>query len=276
MKFSVLMSVYSKDRPDYLDIALKSIWDDQILKPDEIVLIKDGPLNDSLDIIINKWKNKLNKILNIITLEANVGLGKALNKGLKYCKNNIVARMDADDISLPKRFLMQIDFFKHNSEVDILGGWGHIIDNNKIIKNERTQPRSDKEIKKILWACPIIHCSVMYRKDSILKVGSYNPNLARRQEDYELWIRAGFNGLIFSNIQDYLIKYRSNVTKNTISVSYNRAKIGFKAVRYFDPRLISYFAMIYPLFRSLMPFRLGQLIETYFTNSRFDPRKGVN
>lgn len=276
MKFSVLMSVYSKDRPDYLEIALKSIWDDQILKPDEIVLIKDGPLNDSLDIIINKWKNKLNGILNIIPLDINVGLGKALNKGLKHCKNNLVARMDADDISLPKRFLTQINFFKNNSEVDILGGWGHIIDNNKKVRNERTQPESDKEIKKILWACPIIHCSVMYRKDSILKVGSYNPALARRQEDYELWIRAGFNKLVFNNIQDYLIKYRANVKKNTISVCFNRAMIGFKAVRKFDSRFISYLALMYPLFRSLLPFKLSALLENYVTNSKLDPRRGIN
>jgi glycosyltransferase involved in cell wall biosynthesis len=121
MNFSVLLSVYKKENPSYLKQALTSIWDEQTLKPDQIVLVKDGALTLELDNVINEWLKKLGSLLTIVELPKNVGLGTALIEGLKYCKYDIVARMDTDDISLPQRFEKQIAFFEQNKDSVIVG-----------------------------------------------------------------------------------------------------------------------------------------------------------
>src|SRR5690554_5001347 len=112
MSFTVLMSVYAKEQPDYFNQAFLSIWDQQTLKPDQIVLVKDGPLTAELDAEIQRWQEKLGKVLSVVELPENVGLGAALNEGLKACKYELVARMDTDDISLPARFEEQVAFMQ--------------------------------------------------------------------------------------------------------------------------------------------------------------------
>src|SRR5450830_930377 len=114
MKFSILLSVYAKENPIYLKEALDSIWYNQTLKPDEIVVVKDGILPKNLDNTIFEFS----KIapLKIVSLPTNQGLGAALNIGLNHCKNDIVARMDSNDISCPERFFKQINYFIKNPE----------------------------------------------------------------------------------------------------------------------------------------------------------------
>jgi glycosyltransferase involved in cell wall biosynthesis len=121
MNFSVLLSVYKKEMPDYFNQAFVSIWDEQTLKPNQIVLVKDGPLTPELDQAIDEWKKKLGDILAIVELPENIGLGAALNEGLKYCKYELVARMDSDDISMPERFEKQVAFFEKDEKVAIVG-----------------------------------------------------------------------------------------------------------------------------------------------------------
>ena len=116
MRFSVLISAYRTEIPIILDRALKSIWDDQVLKPNEIVLVKDGPLTVELDYLIKTWSIRLGEVMKLVTLEKNIGLGDALGIGIKECKYDIVARMDTDDISLPHRFSTQISYLKKNPQ----------------------------------------------------------------------------------------------------------------------------------------------------------------
>ena len=101
-KYSVLMSLYIKERPEYLDLAIKSIVE-QSLKPDEIVIVKDGKITSELQEILDKYKSIYPELFKIIGYEKNRGLGLALNYGLKHCSNELVARMDTDDISKPDR-----------------------------------------------------------------------------------------------------------------------------------------------------------------------------
>ena len=122
MSISVLMSVYFKEKAEYFQQSMESIWDNQTLKPFEIILIEDGILTNELYDLIEKWKIKIGDKFKIIPLPRNQGLTKALNIGIEYCKGDFIARMDTDDISAPNRFEKQIDFFKKNSEVDVLGG----------------------------------------------------------------------------------------------------------------------------------------------------------
>ena len=150
MSLSVLMSVYYKEKPEYLQQALKSIWDNQTLKPDEIILVEDGKLTVELYEIIEQWGEKLNGRLKRIPLPENQGLAKALNTGIKYCSGEYIARMDSDDISASERFEKQTRFLKNNPDIDILGSFSYDIDNNNKIIKERKVPQEHNQIEKLL------------------------------------------------------------------------------------------------------------------------------
>lgn len=207
MKFSVLISVYSKDDPGYLKEALNSIWDKQKLKPNEIVIVKDGFLNKNLNSVILKFSKNANT--NIISLKENQGLGEALRIGLLNCKYNLIARMDADDISVPERFLKQINFLKKNPKFDVVGS--NILEfSTSVLKPHgiRVVPERNFDIRnthKIKNA--VNHVSIMARKDKILKAGNYMPMLFF--EDYFLWARMMMNGCVFHNLQECLVLVRT-------------------------------------------------------------------
>ena len=187
-KYSVLMSLYIKEKPEYLDTAIKSMID-QTLKPDEIVIVKDGPITIELQNIIDKYIKEYPNLFNIVGYEENKGLGYALNFGLKHCKNELVARMDTDDISKLSRCEEQINLFKKYPEIDIIGGdISEFIDFENNIVSYRRVPKSDEEIKEYLKTrCPFNHMSVMFKKSSVVKSGGYIDLFWN--EDYYLWIR---------------------------------------------------------------------------------------
>lgn len=210
LKFSVLISVYYKEIPEYLDLSLESITDKQILKPNEIVLVKDGPLTKKLDEVIEKYINKYPNLFKIISLEKNYGLGKALNIGLENCSYELVARMDGDDISKPERFKEQIEIFKNNSNLDICGSWideFQMKDKKLEVQSIRKVPETNNEIyKKLKFICSFNHPTVMYKKSKVLKAGNYLQTFAL--EDYYLWIRLALNKCKMYNIQKSLIYFR--------------------------------------------------------------------
>ncbi|CAC9625770.1 Putative glycosyltransferase, partial [uncultured Gammaproteobacteria bacterium] len=103
MKFSVLMSIYHKESHQYFDRAMRSVWDEQTIKPNEIVLVEDGPLTDGLYQAIREWKERLTNALQVVSLKENVGVGAAKNIGIEMCNCELIAVMDTDDVSLPKR-----------------------------------------------------------------------------------------------------------------------------------------------------------------------------
>lgn len=210
LRFSVLISVYYKEVPEYLNLALKSITDDQILKPNQIVLVKDGPLTKELDKVIKKYIKKYNKLFKIISLEKNYGLGKALNIGLENCDYELVARMDGDDISKPERFQEQIEVFKNNNELDMIGSWideFEVKNQNIKIRSIRSVPEKNQDIhKKLRSVCIFNHPTVMYKKSKIIEAGSYSQEFIL--EDYYLWIRLALNNCKFYNIQKSLLFFR--------------------------------------------------------------------
>ena len=150
MKFSVLMSIYNKEKPEYFNRAMQSIWDEQTVKPDEIVLVQDGKLTDELYNSIEQWKEKLKKIFKTIPLEVNVGLGDALNIGIKHCNFELIARMDTDDISLPNRFEKQLKVFE-NKNIDICSTWVSEFedDENKIISYRKLPEKTMRQSQLI-------------------------------------------------------------------------------------------------------------------------------
>ena len=134
------MSVYQNEKPEWLDRALKSVWTDQTLKPNEIILVKDGPLTDLLEGVIEKWQFEMGKVLMVLNNEINLGLTKSLNKGLKLVTSKYIARMDSDDIAFPERFEKQYAFLEKCPDISLVGGGIQEINENDEEKHLRLYP----------------------------------------------------------------------------------------------------------------------------------------
>lgn len=207
-KFSVLLSVYKNEKPDHLIECFKSIYKNQELKPDEIVLVQDGPLTDELYEVIKNLKNQLNNILKIVPIEKNVRLGNALRIGMEKCSNEIIARMDTDDIAYPDRFKKQIKYLEENSEIDVLGSYmNEFIENITNVVAIKTAPlKNFKDYMKL--RDPVNHPSVVFKKSKVIEAGNYIEILYN--EDSYLWGRMLANGCQFANIDESLIYFRVN------------------------------------------------------------------
>ncbi|WP_086931427.1 glycosyltransferase [Agarilytica rhodophyticola] len=209
MNFSVLMSVYKNDRPIYFDRAIESISFSQTLEPDELVLICDGEITEELGAVIEKWKAALQDRLVLIRLEYNRGLAFALNEGLKHCTNDIVARMDADDIALSNRFESQVPYMNLNPDVAVLSSWVEEIDpETEKVLGVRKVPPCDYSIRRMAERRnPINHPVSIFRKSAVLDLGGY-PNF-RKSQDYALWSLMLNNGCKMANLQKVLLKMRA-------------------------------------------------------------------
>lgn len=207
MKFSVLLSVYKKENPYFLSCAFKSIWDDQSVKPDQIVLVQDGQLTDQLYQEIGRLKSDLSEVLTIVDLPVNVGLALALNAGLEYCSYELVARMDTDDLAMPERFEKQVDFMSKSTEIAVCSGqieeWNQDFSERVSV---RRLPVSHSDIVKLAKSrSPISHPAVMFRKSTVLNSGGY-PEIY--PEDYLLWGRMLAKGYKFANLPSVVLKMR--------------------------------------------------------------------
>lgn len=206
--FSVLMSVYAKELPECLDRALFSIWDEQKLKPSEIVLVKDGLLTEQLNSIVEKWSERLGSRLQVVELDSNVGLAVALNRGLELCSYELVARMDSDDISLPERFELQVKYMDENRKIaassSYVEEWDPI---SGKITGVRLLPNDNSQLKKFARSrSPLSHPAVIFRKSAVEAVGGY-PEL-RNAQDYALWSLLLVHGYQLSNISEILLRMR--------------------------------------------------------------------
>lgn len=202
MFFSVLLSVYYKENPNFLEQSLLSVFN-QTLQPDEVVLIEDGALTPELYSVIEKFPK-----LKIVKLEKNSGLGVALNEGLKHCSYDIVARMDTDDIAKPDRFEKQIKFLEENPEVALLSGCiEEFYVNPDEVSSTRAVPLKQEEIKEFLkHRNAFNHMAVMVKKSAVINSGSYQS--VPYFEDYDLWIRIVQNGYQVANLPDVLVSAR--------------------------------------------------------------------
>lgn len=208
--FSVLLSVYYKENPEFLEKSIESIYLGQTLKPDEIILVEDGPLTEELYSTIENLKNHIGKeILKTIKLEKNMGLGNALKIGVEKCSNELIARMDTDDIAYPNRFEEQIKYFKNYPETDVLGTFmseftGNI--NNIICIKDAPDNKIDMK-KYMKLRDPVNHPSVMFKKSKVLEAGNYKEIFLN--EDSYLWGRMLSKGCVFRNICEPLVYFRT-------------------------------------------------------------------
>jgi len=208
---SILMSVYIKEKPAFLDAALFSIVN-QSLSPKEIVIVEDGPLTTDLYQVIDYYTSlskKENAIsIRVIRLETNKGLGIALQKGLQECHSQIIARMDSDDIAKRDRIAKQFHFMESHPNVAVCGGNIEEFSDDSDVVRVKTMPIDYPAVLKYArYRNPVNHMTVMFRKEIVEQVGGYHD--IKQLEDYDLWIRILARGYIIENIPSILVSART-------------------------------------------------------------------
>lgn len=232
-KYSVLMSVYYKEKPEWLEQSIESMMN-QTIKPNEFVLIKDGELTEELNNVILKYHKKFKEIFNIVELKENVGLGEALKIGVQKCKNELIARMDSDDYSVPDRCEKEINKFIEDKELSIVGSSiAEFIDSIDNIQAYRNLPENDSEIKAYAKRRnPFGHPSVMFKKSKVIEAGNYRSYYL--VEDYDMWIRMLEKNAKCYNFKEILVYMRvsEDFYKRRGGLKYLKSIMKFKREQY--------------------------------------------
>ena len=211
MGISVLMSVYAKEKPEFLKQAIESVIH-QTKQPDEILLVKDGPLTTELEIAITEITQQLadsNSPIEFRTyqFEENVQLGRALRKGVELCQHELIARMDSDDISLPDRLEKQYTYMMAHENIAVIGGYIEEFCEETGETSIRNTPVGMPAIRSYArFRNPLNHVTVMFRKQAILEAGNYRhyPYF----EDYDLWSRVLAAGHEVDSIPEIMVRVR--------------------------------------------------------------------
>ncbi|MBQ8684063.1 MAG: glycosyltransferase [Clostridia bacterium] len=201
--------MYKRDSVEYLEQALRSIYEDQIKKPDEIVVVFDGPLTAELYQVLDAFAADKQDVVHYYPQEKNQGLGEALRIGTEHCHGDYIFRMDSDDVSAPRRFLEQSAYMEAHPEVDVLGTdiaeFVHSVEEDKRV---RSCPATHAGIVKMAKRrCPMNHVSVCIKREALLACGGYQeiPLL----EDYYLWLRMIVADRKLANLNQPLVFVRN-------------------------------------------------------------------
>lgn len=260
MSVSVLISVYQKEKPEWLDRALRSIWTDQTLKPNEIILVKDGPLTAGLETEIKRWQKDLGKILIVLKNETNLGLTKSLNKGIGYVTSEYIARMDSDDIAHPMRLEEQKKFLETHTDITVVGGMIQEFNEETECLNIRSYPLTNDRIRAYIGkASPFAHPAVMIR-NSLFKNGLRYNEEYKTSQDIALWFDILVAGYKVANLDKIVLYFRRNDSvfeRRNKTKAVNEFKIYIRGIY----RLEGIFSLkyLYPLARlcfRLMPVRI--------------------
>lgn len=245
--YSVLMSVYYKENPEWLKISIESMLNQTVL-PSEFVLVEDGPLTEELNKVIEQYEKKYKKLFKIVKLEKNQGLGPALKIGVENCTNEYIARMDSDDYSMPQRIEQEFGIFEKHPDIGIVGtNVSEFIDTiDNVVCNVILPETNEKIIKYSKSRNPFRHPSVMFKKSEVIKAGNYREYYLC--EDYDMWLRMIRSGCKCYNIQNIYVYMR-------IGEDFYKRRGGHK------------------YFKSIKKFKKEQLKNGYFT--RFEYLKSI-
>lgn len=267
MDYSVLMSVYDKEKPEYLEQSIQSMLR-QTVKPEQFVIVEDGVLNAGLQSMIKKYKKTYPNLFTIVPLKQNVGLGRALDYGLRACRNELVARMDSDDISLPQRCEKQLNVFAKDKQLAIVGtNIDEFWDNPKEIKCSRVVPSEPEEIKKRIGRIqPFNHPTVMYKKSEVIRCGGYGHT--RGNEDRDLFSRMINMGCKARNINESLLLFRSNENNYKRRKSLERLKSIYSVtIKIWKRHHCSFLDMLYVLIGQTVLFILPMPIMKFVSDN---------
>ena len=206
-KFSVLMSLYIKEKPQYVEECFQSLLR-QTVKADEWLVVEDGPLTPELYAVLDKYQQEYPSLIKRLPFAENRGLGLALQSGVPACTYDLIARMDTDDICREDRFEKQLAEFEKDPDLDIIGSnIDEFEDTPDTIVAERNVPLTDAEIKKYQKKRDgFNHMTVMYKKKAVLDAGNYQS--CPLMEDTYLWVRMMKNGVKCKNIGEPLVYAR--------------------------------------------------------------------
>lgn len=222
------MSVYKNDKPENFRQAIYSIYN-QTVMPDEIVLVVDGPVGDELEREIGCVRREI-PILKVLRLRENKGHAIARQIAIDNSKNDLVAIMDSDDVSVPDRFRLQLAVLRNNPDISVVGGLiNEFTDSPENIVSRRVVPEFDSDIKQYMKRrCPLNFVTVMMRRSDLLSVGGIKDWYC--EEDYYLWVRFMLAGYKFYNIQDNLVDVRigEDTYKRRGSVKYFKSEVTFQ------------------------------------------------
>ena len=269
MKYSVLMSVYAKEKAEYLDLSIKSMLN-QTIKPDEFIIVKDGKLTNELEDLINNYCREFPQLFTILSNKQNVGLGISLSKGVLASRNNLIARMDSDDYSSPNRCEKEINCFIKDPSLDVVGTFeAEFQEDIQNVLSIHSVPETNKQIKQFMKRrCAILHPTVMYKKSSVLKVGNYRD--IPLYEDYDLFARMLLeHNLKAYNIQDnlYYIRINDDFFKRRGGIKYALTSLNFKWHMY-RRSLIGFFDFVVSGFGQfiicVLPNHIRKIFYKYF------------
>ena len=233
-RYTVLMSVYHKEKPEYLRISINSMLD-QTVKPSEFIIVEDGTLTPQLYAVIDTFTKENRGLFKIVKNKKNLGLGPSLNKGIKIAKNEFIARMDSDDYSVPTRCEEELKIFKRYPDLGIVGSFeAEYIDEIENVVSVHKVPEKNSEIKKFMKRrCAILHPTVMYKKSEVIRSGNYHS--VPLYEDYDLFsIMTLKSGVKSYNIQKnlYYIRTSPDFYKRRGGIKYAKTALQFKAKLY--------------------------------------------
>lgn len=270
--YSVLMSVYYKDNPIFLKKAMDSIIE-QDYKTNDFVIVLDGKVTPELDIILEEYQYKYS-FIRLIKLEKNGGLGRALNIGLKACRNELVARMDSDDIAIKNRTYLQMKTFENNDNLAIVGSYMYEFehDENKIRSVKEVPINKEKIYKYAKYRNPFNHPTVMYKKNVINKLGNYSET--SRGEDLDLFLKLVFNHYECFNLNIPLVKYRANIQQYERRKTFNESKVLIKVYyKFLKLKKISLFnfliVSIIQIVNQIIPNKIGYIIYIKLFRKRY-------
>lgn len=206
-RFTVAMCVYHKDDAAHFKQAVESVTVRQTLPPTEVVIVVDGPIAGELKSVVREFE-KQSDLFNVIWLPNNLGHADARRTAFQAAKHEIIAIMDADDVSLPNRFEKQVAFLESHPEVAVLGGQiDEFIEEETNVVGRRIVPCTHEDI--LIWLkgrCPFNQVSVTLLRSPAAAVGGYLDWYC--DEDYYLWIRMAEAGYKFANLPDVLVNVR--------------------------------------------------------------------
>lgn len=224
--FTVLLPTYKGDDPEYLDTAIESCFQ-QTREPDELLVVEDGPLTQSLERTLTVWQRRYPDRFRRHAIPENRGLGNALRVGVKECTTPLIARLDADDINVESRFETQYQYLTSHSGIDVLGGYiDEFSDNPERPIRRRKVPETHDDIERMArFRNPMNHGTVMFRRSAVLAAGNYRP--VTRIEDYDLWVRLLCNGAQFANVPKTLVLVRAGeeLADRRGGIEYARAEV---------------------------------------------------
>jgi len=203
--FSLLVSVYDGDRPDHLRRAIQSAVGDQTVRPDQLVIVQDGPVRDELARCLEEIQRASPVPVTFVPLPHNRGLGPALDQGLAASWFDVIARMDADDVAMPHRFEVELPLI---ADADIVGGglYEFVKDTDDIV-GQRVPPTDPGQIQRYArMHDPFNHPTVVYRRAAVLAAGGYGD--LPLMEDYALFARMLQDGARAVNVAEPLVYYR--------------------------------------------------------------------